>query len=180
MSREIEILDAIQRRWKSPSMDKAMKAVSAINNYGIFWIGTSLAATAFARTRRYGMGMCASLGIEYLLCNRLMKPIGARVRPYLKNPEVNLLVSEPWGESFPSGHTGACFAEASSLVFNHSWAAVPSTALSVVTGFSRMYLYVHYLSDVLGGAGVGIISGYLGTRLANHFYDKRHPDSGQE
>lgn len=178
MSREIEILDFIQKHTKSRKMDKAMKAVSAINNYGIFWIATSLTMAAVPKTRRHGLGMCASLGLESLLCNVVMKPMADRVRPYLKNSDIQLLVDEPWDTSFPSGHTGASFACASSLAFNHSKAWIPAGILACATGFSRMYLYVHYLSDVLGGVGLGIFCGYTGTKFANKVYDRHKSRNG--
>jgi membrane-associated phospholipid phosphatase len=184
MSKEIAILDFIQKHTRSRQMDRLMTAVSKANNYGAVWLSTSIALAAIPKTRKTGLGMFASLGVEFTLCNIILKPLGDRIRPYDKAEDENhikehLLIDEPWDQSFPSGHTGASFAIASSLFFNHNIAWKPVGVIACTTGFSRMYLYVHYLTDVLGGVGVGIFSGYAGTKLVNSIYDHKARREGR-
>lgn len=178
MSKEIAILDFIQKHTRSPQMDRLMTAVSKANNYGAVWVSTSIALAAIPKTRKTGLAMFASLGIEFTICNLILKPLGDRIRPYDKAEDEkkikeHLLIDEPWDQSFPSGHTGASFAVASSLFFNHNIAWKPVGVIACTTGFSRMYLYVHYLTDVLGGVGVGIVSGYAGTKLTNSLLERK-------
>lgn len=172
MSREIAILDFIQKHTKSEGMDHAMKLVTRLGNYGILYLTETAALIAHPKTRKKGFAMWASLGIEAFFCNVLIKPLGARMRPYMKNVDVDLLIEKPWDHSFPSGHAGASFTVFSSLLFNHDPLAAPAFVQAVLTSFSRLYLYVHYPSDVVAGAGLGMLSGYLGDKLVNKYYDR--------
>ena len=104
--------------------------------------------------------------IDSLLCNVILKNLVARTRPYDVNTGVQLLVSRLHDYSFPSGHTAAAFASVTALYLageKKLWK--PVLVLACLIGISRLYLYVHYPTDVLGGALAGAISGYLGYRF---------------
>ena len=109
--------------------------------------------------------MSVSLLTELLLCNVILKPAAARPRPFEVNMGVRLLIEAPKDFSFPSGHTGASFAAAAALFFAGSRGWIPVGILAVLIGFSRLYLYVHYPSDVLAGALLGIAAGWFACRL---------------
>src|SRR5699024_9151019 len=97
------------------------------------------------------------LCVDALLCNVVLKPMIARIRPFDVNTAVQLLVSAPRDYSFPSGHTAASFAAVSALYFageKKLWKIF--LVFAVVIAFSRMYLYVHYPTDILGGIFLGI------------------------
>ena len=125
------------------------------------------------KMRKTGVVMAAALIIDLLLCNVLLKNFVARTRPYDVNTGIQLLVAKLRDYSFPSGHTAASFASATALYFageKKLWK--PALVLACLIAVSRLYLYVHYPTDVLGGVVIGIIAGYLGYRLVKVLEDK--------
>lgn len=122
--------------------------------------------------------MAAALILDAILCNGILKNAFARVRPCDVNPAVDLLISRPEDYSFPSGHTAASFAAVSALFFageKKLWK--PALLLAVLIAFSRLYLYVHYPTDVLGGIAVGVICGYAGMRLVKQLFKLRKKET---
>ena len=113
--------------------------------------------------------MEAALEVDVLLCYIVLKNLVARTRPYDVNTGVHLLVAKLHDYSFPSGHTAASFAAVAALYFAGAkkWWKI-TLPLAILMAFSRMYLYVHYPTDVLGGMIVGCAAGYFGNRLAAH------------
>ena len=83
------------------------------------------------------------------------------------------LINEADPNSFPSGHTAASFASVAALKTANSRLWKPALALAVVIALSRLYLYAHWPTDILGGAAVGILAGWLGTKLAQSFPRKK-------
>ena len=118
------------------------------------------------KMRKTGAVMTAALIIDLLLCNVILKNLVARTRPYDVNTGVQLLVSRLHDYSFPSGHTAASFTAVVALSFaGEKRAGKAALVLACLIAFSRMYLYVHYPTDVLGGVLVGILAGYGGYRV---------------
>ena len=112
----------------------------------------------------------AALLVDLLLCNGIIKPLFQRTRPYEVNTAVQLLISRPVDYSFPSGHTAASFASAAALYLSGAKKmAVPALILACLIAFSRMYFYVHYPTDIVGGIAVGVLSAYLGNRIVKRF-----------
>lgn len=163
---ELKILDMIQTI-RVPWLDQLMIAVTALGDGGALWLVTAAVLLLIPKTRRVGAAMAVSLFLEVLCCNLILKPLVARLRPCDVNTAVQLLIDRPMGYSFPSGHTGASFAAASALYFGKSRLWIPAGAIAVLIAFSRLYLYVHYPSDVLAGAIIGIAFGCLAAVLAN-------------
>lgn len=178
MSFDLPILDYIQTHLRSGVLDFLMPVLTVFGDGGVFWILLTLALLMFKKTRRYGLAMAAGLCIEALFCNVIIKNAVARIRPYDINTSVRLLIKPPSDYSFPSGHTGASFAGASALLFSKCrkfW--IPAFLLASVIAFSRLYLYVHFPTDVLAGALLGIFSGWLGSVFMSYAlksYDRRH------
>ena len=117
--------------------------------------------------------MACGLALDLLFCNLALKPLIGRVRPFAVNPTVSLLIPPPVDASFPSGHTAVSFASVAALRTANSRLWKPALALAVVIALSRLYLYAHWPTDILGGVAVGILAGWLGTKLAQSFPRKK-------
>lgn len=165
MNLELGILDFIQSHLRSDVLDFIMLLITKLGDGGILWICLSMILLLFRKTRKVGAAMAASLALEVLCCNVILKPLVARTRPCDVNTAVRLLIPRPSDYSFPSGHTGAAFAAASALFFGKKRLGIPALILATLIGFTRLYLYVHYLSDVLAGALLGIMLGWFGNAL---------------
>lgn len=169
---EISILNWIQDL-RTPIGDTLMTLITKLGDAGIIWIMLSVVLLLFPRTRKSGAILAAALCIDVILCNGILKNLFARTRPCDVNTSVQLLISRPYGYSFPSAHTAASFAAASALYFageKKLWK--PALVLAVLIAFSRMYLYVHYPTDILGGIAVGVLAAYAGKWIVQRFWLK--------
>lgn len=165
MSFDFSILDFIQSHLRCGFLDTVLVFITKLGNSGWIWIAVTLLLLLLPKTRKWGLAMAVSLALESLCCDMLLKPLVARPRPFTVNPSVTLLIAPPHGFSFPSGHTGASFAATSALYFSKSRFWIPALLLSAAIAFSRLYLYVHYPTDVFAGALLGCAAGYFGNRL---------------
>lgn len=171
---DMAVLNFVQTYLRCNFLDMAMPLITELGNGGILWIICSLLLTVFPKTRKAGIAMAVSLILEVLCCNVLLKPFVARLRPCDVNTAVRLLIPHPEGFSFPSGHTGASFAAAAALFFGKNRMGAVAFILAALIGFSRIYLYVHYPTDVLAGAMLGIMLGWLGNILVRTAEEKWH------
>lgn len=156
---EIEILNLIQHL-RTPFLDETMRFVTSLGNFSIAWVMLALVLILIPKTRKIGLVVMVAVVLDSVLCNVILKNIFVRPRPCDVNTAINLLIPRPSGYSFPSGHTSASFAAVAALYFSGErkiWKA--ALALAILIAFSRMYLYVHYPTDVLGGIVCGIVCG---------------------
>lgn len=166
MNFEFVILDFIQEHMRSALGDVLMKFFSTLGEAGILWIVMAVVLLICPKTRRIGGIVTAALLLDVIVCNGMLKPLVARTRPYDINTAVQLIVKKPWDYSFPSGHTAAAFAATTALICageKRLW--IPALIVSVLIAFSRLYLYVHFPTDVLGGLIVGVLCGLAGNVL---------------
>lgn len=181
MEAELRILDFIQSL-RTPFGDIMMPFISKLGNTGMIWIILALILLVIPKTRRYGILVTAALIADVILCDGILKHLFRRIRPCDINTAVQLLIPRPKDFSFPSGHT-ACSVAASTVLFlvrgkgdsaetdrtladrvmGKLW--IPAWILAVVIMFSRMYLYVHYPTDILGGIITGLAAGYIGFKV---------------
>lgn len=171
MAFEFAILDFIQNNLRTNIGDAFFVVVTHLGDKGMIWILLGVLLLIWPRTRKAGFAVLLALLADLILCNMILKPLVARVRPYHINTAINLLIPEPGKYSFPSGHTAGSFAAAFALFFrkeNKLWQW--SMVLASLIAFSRMYLYVHFPTDILGGIAVGLICGYLGHVLVSKVY----------
>lgn len=162
---ELGILDWIQANLRCGALDILMPALSWTCNHGEIWIVLAAVLLAVKRYRRQGLAVGCALVTDLVLCNLILKPLVGRVRPFVVHP-VELLVPPPTDASFPSGHTAASFAAVFALKASGSPLWKPALAVAVAMAFSRLYLYVHWPSDVLFGALVGAAAGFIGAWMA--------------
>ena len=161
---EIHILDMIQNL-RTPIGDVVVPLITRLGDAGIIWIILTVLLLIIPKTRKTGVIMMAALLVDVLLCNVLIKNLVAITRPFDVNTAVQLLVAKPRDYSFPSGHTAASFASVTALYLageKKMWKA--ALVLAVLIALSRLYLYVHYPTDVLGGMLLGCLAGYAGCR----------------
>ena len=161
---DFALLDLIQAYIACDFLDRAVPVITHLGDGGWIWIVTALVLLAFKKTRKYGVAMALALILDLLLCNLLLKPLIARPRPFALR-EVTLLIPTPGDHSFPSGHTAASFAAAGGLLFMKARGKVPALVLAALIGLSRLYLYVHYPTDVLGGVLLGLACGFVAVHL---------------
>lgn len=162
---ELTILNWIQRVFRCDLLDMLMTAVSAICNHGEVWILLAAVLLCFKKTRRAGVTVAAALALDLIVCNGILKPLFDRVRPCVVNPTVELLTACPTDASFPSGHTAASFAAVSALRAAGSPLWLPGLVLASLIAFSRLYLYVHWPTDIVGGVLLGWALGYAARAL---------------
>lgn len=165
---EYNILDFIKCYIRSEWLDRCMVWITQLGNGGMIWILCTILLLLIPKTRKAG-----ALGIEVICCNGILKPLVARIRPCDLRPETVLLIAHPSGYSFPSGHTASSFAAAFSLCFSRNKLWIPAMALAALIGFSRLYLYVHFPSDVLAGIVLGALCGWAGAFTANRLFRKK-------
>ncbi len=153
---ELEILHVIQglhNEWLNP----IMIFFSAIGNGGMIWITISVVLVLFPKTRKCGFTMMASMALTFLLGNLLLKNLIARPRPFMVDDSVKLLIPAPLEYSFPSGHTANSFAAAMVIYAYYHRAGIVALSVAATIAFSRMYLFVHYPTDILGGLALGTL-----------------------
>ena len=154
---EFSILDFIQNQFRTSFGDFVMPLISKLGNGGIIWLVLSGLLCVFPKYRKASVTMLTALALDVLLCNVMLKPLVGRMRPFTVNTGVELLINAPKDFSFPSGHTAASFAAAFALLFVKNKLWIPSMILASLIAFSRLYLYVHYPTDVLAGILLGLI-----------------------
>lgn len=158
MEFEYAILDFIRDTMTCPFMDGVMKFITSFGNAGWFWIVLGLVLAFIPKTRKIGLTICLALIINLIVCNLALKPLIARERPYVL-ANIVPIIGEQSDYSFPSGHTSASFAAAFALfLYNKKWYGISALAFATLIAFTRLYLYVHFPTDILGGIAVGVIA----------------------
>ena len=178
VSFDLPILDWIQAHLQCGFLDAVMPIVTLFGEGGIFWIAWAVLMLVFPKTRKTGIAMGIALVMGVLICNVTLKPLVERPRPYDFQYEnfgitIKLLIDAQHDYSFPSGHTIASFEAAIPLMIYDKRMGIPAMVIAVLVTFSRLYLYVHWPTDVLGGILVGAAAGWAGARLADALRRRR-------
>lgn len=171
VSFDLPILDWIQANLKNGFLDVAMRIITMFGDGGIFWIACAVILLCIPKTRKTGLGMGLALIMGLIVCNITLKPLVERIRPYDFQQEyfqvtIQLLTERMHDYSFPSGHTIASFEAATVLLINNKKLGIPAMILAVLIAFSRLYLYVHYPTDVIFSIFAGILFAFIGNWLA--------------
>ena len=167
---DLPILEWIRANIWCEVLDVAMPIITTFGDGGIFWIAWSVLLMFFPKTRKTGLGMAFALAMGLVVCNLTLKPMVARIRPYDLQAElgvtINLLQGAMHDFSFPSGHTIASFEAATVLLKNSKKMGIPAYILAIMVAFSRLYLYVHYPTDVIASIILGTIFALIGDAVA--------------
>ncbi len=169
---ELGILDFISENLSCSFLDKVMPVITSLADAGIFWIVIAVLMLCFKKTRKTGLTVGVALIFGLAIGNGILKPLIGRIRPYELKGDVELLIEKLHDGSFPSGHTLASFEAAGALMFRDKRFGIPALVLAVVIAFSRLYLYVHYPTDVLGGIVLGLAFAFLAYLVVNAVYKK--------
>ena len=158
LEKDGQLLLWLKEAFSHPILDDIMIFVSSLGNKGKIWIAIGVLFLLFGlknkKWRRGGLMVLFSLAANFLACNVVLKPLIDRTRPYYVLG-LTYIVAKESEFSFPSGHTSASFAAATAIyAINRKW-GIAAYIFAAVMGFSRLYLGVHFPTDVLCGAIVG-------------------------
>ena len=158
-------MDLIKKIFECPFMDFIIPKITSLGNGGFIWILSAVILLFSKKYRKGGIAMLIALAVGAILGSFILKPLVARPRPFHAMGELPLLIKIPTDFSFPSGHTMSSFSAA--FILNHinrkfGYFAIP---LAILIAFSRLYLYVHFPSDVLAGLVLGILISYLTVKI---------------
>ena len=162
--------------WLYQFRNPVMNTISIFFDYagahGEIWIAFTLLLLLFRRTRKAGFAMAVALVLYMAAGHFFLKPLFARPRPCDVNTAITILVKRPHGHSFPSGHTASAFAAAFALWLQNRKLGVPALVLAAFIAFTRLYLYVHFPTDVLGGLVLGLALGFFASWLVDRLANK--------
>lgn len=158
---DIMILNMIQTYLHYDFLNSIMIFLSRIGDGGFVWITIGVLFLLSKKYRKYGFLILIALGLEALFVNITLKPLIQRIRPFNINTTIELLIPSPRDFSFPSGHTASAFAAATILLYTNRKIAISGMILASLIAFSRLYLYVHFPSDIIAGVLIGMISGWI-------------------
>lgn len=163
----VERMSVIHR----PVLDKIMVLFTYAGTGGFIWlIGFVIPMLISRRFRETGVIMMAALGFNFILGEIIIKKSVGRDRPSTRISDDDMKINKPKDHSFPSGHSASSFcAFTVTLLCCPVWIWLPALALAGTIAFSRMYLRVHYLTDVIGGIALGVMDGGLVTLIFKLF-----------
>ena len=166
VSFDLPILDWIQANMAHPILDLIMPWITLLGDAGIFWMVCAAILAFTKKYRRIGFGMAIAMAMGLVVCNMILKPTVARIRPYdfqeSLGVTINLLIEKQHDFSFPSGHTIASFEACTVILLGSRKLGIPATLLAILIAFSRLYLYVHYPTDVIASVILGTLFGIIG------------------
>lgn len=174
------ILLFIQEHLRVAALDHPMVLISSLGNAGVFWILLGLLLVLIPRTRKHGILALASLLFCFLITNILLKNLVARPRPYTQIDSLIMLMQCPPDFSFPSGHACSSFASSGALAWTCKGRLRPvayaALTLAALISLSRLYVGVHYPSDVLCGVLIGLLGSLLICALGKRLFARAgHP-----
>ena len=169
---ELKILDFIQDHLRFGFLDDLMVLLTRLADDGICWIVLAIALICFKPSRKMGITLGLALLLGLLVGNLGLKNLFARPRPYTVNPDIvpSMLIDTLKSYSFPSGHTRCCFESGMAMFLCDKRWGKAAFVLGGFIGFSRMYLYMHYPTDVIGGVILGLINGVIAFVIVDKIY----------
>lgn len=170
---EASIILWIQENLRGP-MDAVVKFITYLGDDGILWIAMGIVLLFWKKTRPIGITVLISLLFDYLIINVALKALIARPRPFVVNELITPLVTNvsPY-RSFPSGHSGGSF---SAMFALYKWVpkkiGIPALILATMVALSRLYVGVHYPTDIIAGCMIGFICSVLANYIVRWTMEK--------
>ena len=156
---DVTILQWITDVLQSPFLTSLMRFITALGNMGIIWVLFACYFWFVRKDRKTALALIAAVVLTWLFNDCVLKQIFQRPRPFITHPQFPPLITGPESSSFPSGHSATSFAAMAVLaVVGGKW-KMTGILLAVLIAFSRVYLHVHYPTDVLAGSLVGLFIG---------------------
>lgn len=172
---DLRILDFIQDNLRCDFLDKFLSLITKIGDHGTVPIIIAVILLIFAKTRKIGLSMGIAFICGGVVGNLFLKNVVGRIRPY-DVAGVDIIIKRLSDYSFPSGHTLIMFETAVVLLImlkgKYKPIAIGATVVASIVAFSRLYLYVHYPTDVIGGIILGSILGFFGAKLGSYIVSK--------
>ena len=166
---EIGALYLIQDFMRTPKLTDFLESMTDLGNAGFIWLALAIVLICTKKYRKVGYATFLSLAMNLILTNGILKHIFKRARPFDTYPDLQPLIHEPTDWSFPSGHSSASFAAA--FVLYHYLPkkfSIPALILATLIAVSRLYLGVHYPSDVIGGAAIGYLTAWASEKFMTY------------
>lgn len=154
---EIEILNFIHQNLVNPFFDVIFVLFTTIVEHGEIWILAGLVMLFTKKYRITGILLLIALVCTFVSSELIIKNLACRPRPFYANPNISLIISPPSGYSFPSSHSAVSFSSAAIIFYFNKKLGIVGLFVASLTAFSRIYLYVHYPTDVLAGICLGLL-----------------------
>ncbi len=166
---DFSVLDFIQEHIRCTFLDYVMPQITKFGDMGLFWLVLGAFLVMFPRSRKCGISIVMAIAGGFVICNLLLKNLIQRSRPCWVEPLSDMLIAVPSDYSFPSGHSMASFAAAAVILHYNKRAGVAAMILAVLIALSRMYLYVHFPTDVICGSFIGALMGFLTVKCSDKY-----------
>lgn len=157
---DMEILKYIHST-SNVMFDKIMPWITSLGNGGTIWIVIIALLLLSKKYRRVGILAAISLALVTLFGEGILKNIVQRPRPFTEIKYIKLLISKPGTYSFPSGHAASSFAVAYVIGKKIKPLKITAYILAILIAYSRLYLFVHYPTDIIGGIVLGVLTASL-------------------
>ena len=168
---EADILLFIQNNFRTPVLDPVMVFITHLCNGAFIWIALIVLLLIMKKTRRMGIACTSALLLNVTIANLIIKNLVGRIRPYDMIEGLELIIERQWDSSFPSGHTASSFAVAFAFFLKAPKKyGIPALVLAALIGFSRLYVGVHYPSDVLCGMIIGMLSAFIAVKVTDRVF----------
>ncbi len=166
---DVNLLIFIQEKMHTTVMNKIMPIITSLGNAGFIWVVITMLFLINRKYRKVGFMMVLGLILVTILGEGIIKHVVHRTRPCVDMPTVEMLIKKPTSYSFPSGHTSSSFVAVGILMNNVRKYGIYALLVAVLIAFSRLYLFVHYPSDVVGGITLGLVC----AKIVNTIFKKR-------
>lgn len=164
---DMKIINFIDNYVRCAFLDRIMPIITSLGNGGIVWLFLSIYLIHSSNYRMEGYMVFASLVLTTILGEGVIKHLIRRSRPFISIRERTLLISKPMTYSFPSGHSASSFAVAGIFIIMNNRLSVYITVLAALIAFSRLYLEVHYPTDVITGIILGLLCSIIVCKVFN-------------